>query len=100
MKKIMNGKKYDTSTAQKVGYGQHVNNGSFSDFTETLYKKTTGEYFLLGSGGPMSPYSETSGGTTYGIDKIIPMSEEEARTWGYENLLTSIAEGEFGEVPE
>lgn len=47
MKKIINGKKYDTDMAKEVGYD---NNGLLcSDFyyiEETLYKKKTGEFFM------------------------------------------------------
>ena len=52
MKKIINGKKYDTNTATKVadywnGYGA----SDFNYVSEELYLKNTGEYFLLfGSG--------------------------------------------------
>lgn len=52
MKKIINGKKYDTDTAKEVGYS---NNGLLSTdidyIEETLYQKKTGEFFLYGEGG-------------------------------------------------
>lgn len=58
MKKIINGKKYDTETANAVG--AYANSGRWCDFThyeETLYQKRTGEYFLHGEGGPMTKYA-------------------------------------------
>ena len=48
MKKIINGKVYDTSTAERVGGWN--NNCSTSDFgycSEDLYRKRTGEFFLF-----------------------------------------------------
>ena len=51
MKKIINGRLYNTESAKKVGY---YNNGriynDFSFFEETLYRKRTGEFFLHGEG--------------------------------------------------
>ena len=50
MKKVINGKLYDTSTAELVG---EWNNGRLDDrlfaCSEDLYQKRTGEYFLFGS---------------------------------------------------
>ena len=45
MKKIINGRKYDTETAKEIGYWS--NGYPCSDFNhceETLYLKKTGEY--------------------------------------------------------
>ena len=66
MKKIINGKRYDTDTATLIGYNGY--NGSHSDFSywcETLYQKRTGEYFIHGEGGPMSRYAENQGGQNW-----------------------------------
>ena len=101
MKQIINGKKYDTETAKKVG--SWSNGYSYSDFsscTEELYRKRTGEYFLYGIGGPMSKYSQSYGNTTSGGSQIIPMAEAEARTWAEEHLDGDEYEEIFGEVEE
>ncbi len=53
MKKVINGKAYDTEKAKPVAHWK--NWGSWRDFEhieETLYRKRTGEFFLLGEGGP------------------------------------------------
>ncbi len=42
MKKIINGKKYDTETATRLA---DWNNGGYCK--ETLYQKHTGEYFMI-----------------------------------------------------
>ena len=101
MKKIINGKKYDTHTAKAIHV--HGNGYFYSDFqhySETLYKKKTGEYFLYGEGGPMSKYAEYYGNTTTGGDKIIPLSEERARKWCETHMDVDAYEREFGEVDE
>ena len=59
MKKIINGKKYDTATAHECGTWSNA--GSWRDFShieETLYRKRTGEFFLFGEGGPMTRFEK------------------------------------------
>lgn len=102
MKKIINGKMYDTEKANQIGY--HDNGLSYSDFSyvcETLYKKRTGEYFLHGDGGAMSKYAVHSGDNSWGGgEKIIPMEYESARKWAEGNLTADEYQAEFGEVTE
>lgn len=98
MKKIINGKLYDTSTAKLIGGDSY--NGSHSDFDyweETLYKKRTGEYFLHGEGGPRSRYSECLGDNSWGWgEAIIPLSFAKAREWAEEHMSADDYAGAFG----
>ena len=102
MKKIINGKVYDTGTAEKVGCWS--NNYSTSDFgycSEELYRKRTGEFFLYGEGGPSSKYSICIGNNEWGYGKtIIPLSYDAAREWAEDHLSASEYESIFGEVTE
>ena len=101
MKKIINGKKYDTDTAKAVGTWDNGRSGrDFSHCAETLYRKRTGEYFLYGVGGPMSKYSQSNGNTTSGGEDIRPLTEAEARKWAEEKLTAGEYEEIFGEVEE
>lgn len=102
MKKIINGKKYDTETARAVA--DYANNGNWRDFThfeETLYQKKTGEFFLYGEGGPMTRYAVAieqncmSGGR-----KIIPLTIKDAQKWAEAYLTADDYEEIFGEVEE
>lgn len=102
MKKIINGKKYDTDMAKEVGYD---NNGLLcSDFCyieETLYKKKTGELFLCGRGGAMTKYAEYQSDGFHGPGKaIVPLTEDEAKKWAEDHLTAEEYEGIFGEVEE
>ena len=102
MKKIIDGKKYNTETAVEIA--RNGNGLSTSDsrwFEESLYKKRTGEFFLCGEGGPLSRYADTypGGGWTYG-ERIIPISLEEAMTWAESVMDVDDYEAEFGEVEE
>lgn len=102
MKKIINGKRYDTNTAKELNYW--ANTGNRRDFSwckETLYQKKTGEFFLYGEGGPMSRYAERvdNNGWTGG-EAITPLSFESARKWAEEKLTADEYEEIFGEVSE
>ena len=102
MKKIINGKIYDTDKATEIGC--NGNGGSWRDFShweETLYRKRTGEYFLFGEGGPMTKYAEAQGQNSWsGGSRIMPMIYDEARSWAEKNLDAEVYESEFGEIVE
>ena len=102
MKKIINGKCYDTKTAKEVAYWEsEVGKSSFLWYEEMLYQKRGGEFFLHGDGGPMTEYREECGNRTYcGSEKIIPFTVEEAKDWveEYSNADTYIEL--FGDVEE
>ena len=100
MKKIINGKKYDTDTAKKIATHSRCH-GDFSDYSETLYLKKTGEFFLYGSGGPMSKYATPAGQNSWsGGSEIIPLSKEKAQKWAEKHLGVDEYETLFGEVEE
>lgn len=87
MKKIINGKRYDTNTAKELGYYEYSNRRDFHHWEETLYRKNTGEYFLHGVGGAMSRYAESCGQNEWcGGEKIIPLTLEAAQKWAEEYL--------------
>ena len=101
MKKIINGKKYDTDTAKCVadwenGYGH----SDFQYMEEQLYRKRTGEFFLHGEGGAMTQYAESYGNEYCGGEKIIPISESEAKEWAENHLDGDTYEDIFGAVEE
>ncbi len=48
MKKIINGKRYDTETAKLIGSDGYSNPSDFNYWSEDLYQKKTGEFFLYG----------------------------------------------------
>lgn len=100
MKKIINGKKYDTDTAKMVlSWGN--NHTGFTYCHEELYLKKTGEFFLYGSGGPMSKYAQSCGDNcTSGGSEIIPLTEKKARLWVEEHGDADDYEEIFGEVEE
>lgn len=85
MKKIIEGKLYNTDTATEIG--MDCGGDGFSHWCERLYRKRTGEFFLYGEGGPMTKYAVSCGQNSWsGGEKIIPLSPEKAREWAEEHL--------------
>lgn len=88
MKKIINGKVYDTSTAKEIG---SWDNGRYDDninlIEKTLYRKRTGEFFLYERGGANTQYAKQTGANHWsGGEYITPIELDEARKWAEENL--------------
>lgn len=102
MKKIINGKAYDTETAKELGsWSNMADYSNFSQFSETLYRKKTGEFFLYGEGGPMTKYAVAEGSNSWrGGSRIMPLSFQEARVWAEEHLSGDEYEAIFGAVTE
>lgn len=102
MKKVINGKVYDTDKAK--GLGTYANYGSWRDFNhyeETLYQKKTGEYFLFGKGGASTRYAEPEGQNSWtGGSRIMPMTYAEAQKWAEEYLDADKYEEIFGAIDE
>lgn len=98
MRKVINGRLYDTDKAHRVG---EWDNGRFpTDFDyeqETLYRKKTGEYFIHGEGGARSVYAQERGSDGWrGGERIMPCSYDRARKWVESNLTADEYEAEFG----
>lgn len=101
MKKIINGKVYDTEKATQVGTWDNKLYGDHEYVEESLYRKRTGEFFLFGCGGAASKYADTrEGGGWTGGKKIIPLTWEAAREWAEEHLDADEYQEIFGEVAE
>lgn len=97
MKKIINGKVYDTDKARELGVDGYSNSRDFNHWTERLYQKRTGEFFLYGEGGPMSRYAVTIDQNSWsGGEKIMPLTPAKAREWAEEHLNADEYEAIFG----
>lgn len=102
MKKIINGKMYNTETAEEINCWENTPyKSNYAYFIEYLYRKKTGEFFLYGSGNASSKYcQETADRTRSSGERIVPISNEEAKAWveQYCDVYTYI--DLFGEVEE
>lgn len=99
MRKVINGKMYDTGTATLIK-GYSFAEGKSDYFCEQLYRKKNGEFYLYVEGGPCSKYRDE--GLYAPIDNcdIIPKSEEEAKRWVAKHCSGDVYEQVFGPVPE
>lgn len=99
--KIINGRMYDTKTAREIGSDSWGSRRDHQYWSETLYKKRTGEFFLHGVGGPASRYAERIEQNMWsGGEQLIPLSYGKAREWAEEHLTGDEYEEIFGEVSE
>ena len=102
MKRIIKGKVYDTATAKELGWWENIQDvRNFNHFSETLYRKRTGEFFLYGKGGPSTKYSQRVDQNCWsGGEDIIPISVDNAREWVEDHLEAEDYEKIFGAVSE
>ena len=98
MKKIINGRLYDTETAKELGNDSYSNRRDFHYWSETLFQKRTGEFFIYGEGGPASKYAESVGMNEWtGGERIIPLNYEKAQEWAEKHLDADEYIAIFGE---
>lgn len=101
MKKIINGKRYDTETAKWIAEFEEGYVSDFAYVCETLYKKRNGEYFLHGYGHAASRYAKSCGNNGWSAGEcIIPLSYDEACKWAENALDADDYEKEFGMVED
>lgn len=102
MKQIIKGKLYNTDSAKNCGFrSNNLPSGNFNWMEETLYQKKTGEFFLHGRGGGLSPYAKVfPSGTSTSGSAIVPITHEEAKEWAERYLFADDYIAIFGEVQE
>lgn len=102
MKKIIDGKVYDTDTARFIGkWSNGCYGGDYNYVYEELYCKRTGEYFLYGEGGAGTVYSEMVGSNSWSSGEDIELlTYNEAREWAEEHLTADDYLDEFEAIPE
>ena len=92
MKKIINGKKYDTKTANYIATREWMDSTVNQWMQEDLYCKKTGEYFRFDD-------KSTTWGNINRYTSIVPLTLEEAKKW-VEKHINSRYEELFGQVEE
>jgi hypothetical protein len=93
MKRVINGKTYNTYTATRIAsWSNGLCVSDFSNSVERLYKTNKGAFFLAGQGGAFSRWGDNSNAGE-GIDA---MSEAEALNWCEEhNVDADVIEEHF-----
>lgn len=97
MKKIIDGKRYDTDTAEKIAkWSNNYYPNDFHYFEETLFRTEKGAWFIHGEGGGLSPYAENYGNSRgYGSDLRV-LTPAEAKNWLENRDFPEIIEEHFG----
>ena len=101
MKKIIDGKVYNTETATLLGEWDNGYMGNDFNFAaEDLYITKKGQYFLHCQGGANSSYSEACGNSRAYGHQFILLDEDEAKEWAENKLTADEVITLFGEVEE
>lgn len=88
MKSVINGLRYDTTTAELIGEASSsAYSTDFRYWEEELYRTRRGRWFLAGKGGPSSHYAVSVGNNGWGGgQRITPLTEAEAQAWAERHL--------------
>lgn len=98
MRRIVNYKLYDTSTATFIFDYEDNDMDDLRRVYEELYRKKNGEYFLVCEGGPFSIYGEKYGNDYISTcNNVIPLTPDEAKAWAKKHMPEDEFEDEFGE---
>lgn len=102
MKKIIDGKTYNTETVKLPGV--YRTPGLMPDdyffCREELYRTKKGTYFLYGKGGAMTSYFREIQGMAVGGDAIQIITEDKAKEWAEHKLSANEYAEIFGEAEE
>lgn len=83
MKKIIEGKLYNTETAELIGWfstgGYSLSDGHY--ISQDIYRSKGGQYFLYIVGGGLTEYAIRSNGTLSGSEDIKLIDEKEIADW-------------------
>ena len=82
MRKVIDGKVYDTETAKQIAGGYYSNYGEFQYWCEELYRTNQGNWFVYGEGGEKFSYARTvEQNRTSGGNDITPLTRGKALAW-------------------
>ncbi len=98
MKRVIDGKIYDTQTATHLcRLPCHYYPGDFHYHETSLYRTRKGSYFLSGKGGPLSMWAQPEGNTGYsGGEGLNAIDRETAREYAEAADLDPEAMGAAG----
>ena len=86
MQAIVDGRKYDTTTAEKIVSWDNGEHDPMKEYEETLYKTARGNFFVLKAGGAQSPAAVSLPGNARGMGaKIVPIAQFQLGDWMREN---------------
>jgi hypothetical protein len=83
MRKIIDGKRYDTATAEEVAsWNNGLADSDFHECEERLYRTKNGNYFVHGQGHAMTCWAKSCGNNSWGRGQDIrDYTPAEALVW-------------------
>jgi hypothetical protein len=101
MKRIIEGKMYNTETAEEIAdWDNGLNRSDFGRTQETLYRTKKGAWFLCGRGGALSRWSQPSGNGRANGAGIETLSEDRALEWCETHKIDADVIAEYFTVEE
>jgi hypothetical protein len=83
MKRVIDGKLYNTETAELIHeWSNGMSSSDFKHCEEALYHTAKGAWFLVGEGGALSSYAQSAGSNSWtGGERLQPLTDLEAKRW-------------------
>ena len=85
MKRVIDGKLYNTETAEEIASFCSGQCGDFNFYEAIMYRTKKGALFLYESGGPFSKMGESNGKESYGTSALTVLNTDQALSWANEN---------------
>jgi len=99
MKAVIDGKWYDTETAEEIASWANSNDYRDVDYcSETLYKTKDGDFLLTGEGGSRSIYGKHFGKYSCSGKETRALTREEAYKWCEGNQQPEAIEKHFADM--
>lgn len=82
MKRIVDGKMYDTDKAEEICSASYGNPGDFKYWSEALFRTKRGAFFISGEGGAMTKWGKKISQNTWsGGEGIKALTPDEVILW-------------------
>ena len=99
MKKIIDGKLYDTSKAECIAdEGRSLHN--FYSTSEALYRTASGAWFIHGESSAGGKYSKWNGNSCGWGEDIVPLEPDEVLAWAEQASIDSEEQARIAELIE
>ena len=99
MKKIIDGKLYDTEKAECIAdEGRSLHN--FYSTSEALYRTASGAWFIHGESSAGGKYSKWNGNSCGWGEDIVPLEPDEVLAWAEQASIDSEEQARIAELIE
>lgn len=101
MKRVINGKLYNTKTATLIADYEHLDRNDFGWYYEALYRTKKRAWFIAGEGNANSKYAESVAQNTRGPgEALYPIDDKAAQQWCEEHQVDPDIIKEFFDIED